>query len=268
MKTIASVTICKGRLHHLRQTLPLLVALGTSEVIVVDYGCPDRSGDWVEANFPGVTVVRVTDDPGFSISRARNIGASQASADWLLFVDADIFAAAGWHGWMQDQLQPGNFYRRALVEGIRDSDTHGTAICARADLAAMGGYDEVYRGWGGEDDDLYQRLILMGVAEREYPAGFVTAIKHGDEERSGWSGLSCMKDVVDLVACYLLAKIETMKVLGITGDLPFDLRVQYMEHTRRELTRWLSENRSYPLRIRFELEMQDQTVGINIDLPY
>ena len=72
MTTIACVITCKGRLHHLKQTLPLIVAMGTSEVIVVDYGCPDGTGDWVEANFPGVTVVRVDDDPGFSPARSRN----------------------------------------------------------------------------------------------------------------------------------------------------------------------------------------------------
>ena len=268
MKAIACVITCKGRLHHLRQTLPLIVAMGTSEVIVVDYGCPDGTGDWVEANFPDVTVIRVHDDPDFWPARARNIGATQATADWLLFIDADILVSAGWHDWMQEHVQPGNIYRRALVEGTRDAETHGTVICARSDFAAAGGYDEVYRGWGGEDEDLYQRLILTGLAEQEYPAGFVAAISHGDEERAGWSGLQCMKDVVDLVACYRLAKIDTMRALGLTGDLPLGLRTQFMENTRRELVKWFADKRSYPLKLTYQLDMQGQTIRIIVDLPY
>ena len=43
-------------------------------MIVVDYGCPDGTEAWVKQNFPEVKVVKVEDDPGFSISRARNLG--------------------------------------------------------------------------------------------------------------------------------------------------------------------------------------------------
>lgn len=268
MKTIACVITCKGRLHHLKQTLPGIAGLGTSEVIVVDYGCPDATGDWVEANFPGVTVVRVDDDPGFCLSRARNIGAAQSAADWLLFIDADIIAAGEWSAWLQQQLQPGNFYRRDRVAGIHDADSHGTVICARADFVAIGGYDEIYRGWGGEDEDLYQRLALAGVTEQAFPADFVAAIRHGDDERAGWSGLRSKQEVIDLVGCYRLAKIETLRTLGLSGELPLAIRNQYMAYTRRELEKWFAANRSCPLRLNYQLEVQGRTIGFDIDLAY
>ena len=90
MNTIALITTCKGRLHHLRETLPLMASQGADEIVVVDYGCPDGAGDWVEREFPGVRVVRVDDDPGFCLPRARNAGARASSARWLAFVDADV----------------------------------------------------------------------------------------------------------------------------------------------------------------------------------
>ncbi len=34
------ITTCKGRLEHLKQTLPAMLAQKDSEVIVVDYSCP------------------------------------------------------------------------------------------------------------------------------------------------------------------------------------------------------------------------------------
>ena len=111
VKKIAFVTSSKGRLHHIRETLPLMVAQNPFEVIVVDYGCPDRTGDWVQANFPAAKVVRVDDDPAFCLPRARNLGARQASADWLVLIDGDVRAGEGWSAWMQQNLQPGNFYR-------------------------------------------------------------------------------------------------------------------------------------------------------------
>src|SRR6476661_4950454 len=125
VKRIAFVTTSKGRLHHIKETVPLMVAQGAAEVIVVDYSCPDKTGDWVEANFPSVKVVRVTDDPGFSVGRARNLGAAQSTADWMVFIDGDVKAAPGWHDWMQKHLSPGRFYRAAPVEGRRDPETWG-----------------------------------------------------------------------------------------------------------------------------------------------
>jgi len=142
MQKISLVTVSKGRLHHIKQTLPLMVAQGADEVIVVDYGCPDKTGDWVEANFPDTQVVRVDDDPGFCTGRARNLGAQQASGDWFAFVDADIKTGPGWVSWMRDNVQPGHFYLAAQTPGKRDPDIFGTVVCARADFEAIGGYDE------------------------------------------------------------------------------------------------------------------------------
>ena len=95
MPKFSLIVTCKGRLMHLRQTLPLFCALSDTEVIVVDYGCPDRSGDWVAAHHPAVKVVRIDDDPGFNPSRARNIAARDCQSDYLLFVDADIKVRPG-----------------------------------------------------------------------------------------------------------------------------------------------------------------------------
>jgi glycosyltransferase involved in cell wall biosynthesis len=90
MKSIAFVTTSKGRLNHIKETLPLMAAQNPDEIIVVDYGCPDGTGDWVEANFPVVKVVRIDDDPGFCVSRARNRGAAKSACDLICFIDADI----------------------------------------------------------------------------------------------------------------------------------------------------------------------------------
>ena len=60
------VTTCKGRLEHLKQSLPRMAAQAGAEVIVVDYDCPDGAGAWVAENFPAVRVVRVADAPLFN----------------------------------------------------------------------------------------------------------------------------------------------------------------------------------------------------------
>ena len=53
------VTTCMGRLDHLKESLPAMLAQPDSEVIVVDYSCPQGTGDYVAKHFPAARVVRV-----------------------------------------------------------------------------------------------------------------------------------------------------------------------------------------------------------------
>ncbi len=182
---IAFVTTCKGRLHHLKETLPLLVSMGPEQIIVVDYGCPDGTGEWVRKTHPEVTLVSVSDDPGFCASRARNLGAGAASTEWICFIDADIRVDPAWLDWIRGNLQSGHFYRAAKIQGVRQKETWGTVICQKTAFQQISGYDEVFRGWGGEDDDLYFRLVENAdQLESAYPAHFISAISHDDEERT------------------------------------------------------------------------------------
>ena len=250
---IAFVTTCKGRLHHLKRSLPLMVAQGAAEVIVVDYGCPDQSGAWVEANFPAVKVVRVTDDPAFSLARARNFGARESQSDWLVFIDADIETAAGWAGWMQDHLESGHFYRVAPIDGERDHEAYGTVICARQDYEAIGGFDEAFRGWAGEDEDFYDRLVRHGALQADYPAEFVNPIRHGDEERIGMTpGWSRHRQII-VNQCYIAAKRHFGMLGGRDDALPLEKRIELLETTQKVLVKWFGEGAREPLTIRYSL---------------
>ena len=75
---LSIVTSCKGRLKYLKQALPTFVAQTESEVVVVDYDCPEGTKEWVAANFSAVRLVNVTREPIFNASRARNLGARDA----------------------------------------------------------------------------------------------------------------------------------------------------------------------------------------------
>jgi GT2 family glycosyltransferase len=236
MTDIAFITTCKGRLHHLQETLPLMVAESPAEMIVVDYGCPQGAGDWVAQNYPAVTVVRADDDPGFCLPRARNLGAQQATSPWLCFIDADVKVTPGWTQWMADNLDAGSFYRAAKIDGERVRDTWGTVLCSRKGFIDIGGYDEVFRGWGGEDDDLYDRLRLAGYVESEYPSGFVAAIHHDDEERTLFHDIK-EKELHHFVnRFYLEAKLDLMKIIG--KELPLADRLAIMQKIKSEIMAW------------------------------
>jgi glycosyltransferase involved in cell wall biosynthesis len=242
MDGIAFVTVSKGRLQHIKKTLPLLLRQGATEVAVVDYDCPDGTADWVEAHFPTVKIVRATDNQGFCLSRGRNLGAEQTRSEWLVFVDADVETEEGWMEWMEQHLKPGHFYRAEPVGGQRDPNTYGTVICARGDFEAVSGYDEAHRGWGGEDEDLYYNLIRHGVVEDHYPSKFVRAIPHGNEMRAGWQELGGMNEMFLVNHIYHAAKRQLEVLLDQRAILPLEVRCNIMADTRRMMADWLKDS--------------------------
>lgn len=186
MPLVSFVTTCKSRLDHLKLTLPLMTGQSNSEVIVVDYGCPDGAAAWVRANHPGVRVVEVGDDPGFSVARARNIGAARATGRFLCFIDADIRLQGDLGAWVAKHGHEGRYYVASTTSSY---SICGTVVCHRDLFAAAGGYDEAFRGWGGEDGDLYQELLNVGGEKATFPADLLSAIEHGDESRYFGNGI-------------------------------------------------------------------------------
>ena len=250
--TIAFVTVCRGRLHHLRESLPRMAAQQPSELIVVDYDCPDGTGAWVEANVPEATVVRGSQpDGGFNISRARNLGAAAATSEWLFFVDADILLGPRLGHALRTGLQPGHFYQPAAKASNSGSQIYGSFACSAADFRAIGGYDEVIEGWGREDKDLYQRLQLHGVERAFYASTLLSVIKHGDAERHVLPGMDDRWQNEAVNACYVEAKQKISLASGRRGDLPLARRQKLMENCRRIVGEWYRSGAVRPLPVRF-----------------
>lgn len=179
---ISLITTCKGRLEHLKRSLPTFQA-ASEDVVVVDYGCPDGTGDYVEENFPNVTLVREKDVPVFNVSRARNLGARAARGDALFFCDADVLLA---------QAAKQNLNKINLIGSYatfrRPNDLRGTCLVARSDFERIGGYDEVLVGYSGEDLDLYMRLRHARLSPFYFENGIVSEfISHDDASRIRYS---------------------------------------------------------------------------------
>lgn len=202
------ITTCKGRLHHLRQSLPAALASGTAEFIVVDYGCPDGAGRWVREHHPAVTVVTVSDDPGFNAARARNAGAAAARTQWLGFFDADVLLAPGFFARVESGVDLGHYY----VPDSGDPNTWGSCLVERAAFLAAGGYDEAIDNWGGEDNDLYAALALHGVRRGHYPGQLVVPIRHSDAQRNRFHRIKNLDRAVRLGDVYRTIKFDLMRL--------------------------------------------------------
>jgi len=214
MKQFAYVTTCKGRLSHLQESLPRVAGQSNVECIVVDYGCPERCGDWVEAHFQNVKVVRTGPTDGFNASRARNAGAAVARAAWLGFFDADILVDSTFPATVIPALKEGNYYRAHPVT----NQTWGTLICHRSDFERVQGYDEAYKGWGGEDDDLIMFLSLQGLKQMGFPAALLSEIAHSDEQRTRFCEIQDRWLQSQINQMYLQAKLDLFRLRGTHLD--------------------------------------------------
>ena len=186
------ITACKGRLEHLKQSLPAMLAQTDSEVIVVDFSCPEEAASYVEAHFAKARTIRVEGEERFSNWRARNAGASAAKGNYLVFCDADIVLAKGATGTLAKLIGPNSFgyfkndlSRKVGEEGLAGNQIKGFQVIPRSAFEKRGGYDEFLTGYAaGGDTELEERLRFLQLRPVPLDLEIVErVIAHDDEAR-------------------------------------------------------------------------------------
>jgi glycosyltransferase involved in cell wall biosynthesis len=233
MPTLSCIITCKGRLAHLKESLPKVCAAGFDEVIVVDFDCPQSTADWCRANYPKVKAIKVSHQPKFNPSKARNIGARNALSHWLCFLDADVLINNHFTFSFRSKIRNGNFYPLATFLRHNSEDLHGlggTVVCEYSAFSSVGGYDEVMADYGWEDTDFYQRLVRSGYRARLAPPGTIErVIQHG--ERAAFRTLSAQSSFLQN-GFYYAAKLKLMDLFSFNAELPMSIR----EHLFAQIT--------------------------------
>ncbi len=189
--------------HRGRERLPLLRATILSilaqvdvpvECIVVEQ---DHHQQLRERDLPRGTRLlhrlHPTDPAAWHFSWAFNEGTRAARADILVFHDGDILVPAGYareivrwldQGWDAVYLQrilfcmnstdtqslctSGVLSARWTPERVRQNWKGGTRAVRRSCFEAVGGFDESFTDWGGEDVELFDRLLAFRVYRYGY----------------------------------------------------------------------------------------------------
>lgn len=158
-----------------------------SEIVIVDWSSAEpvrpalREAGLLEER---VRVVRVEGEPRWILSHAFNAGFRAAACDRILKADADIVLEPDFfrrNRLKADRFVAGN-WRRA---GEGQAYVNGFFYAHRADLAAIGGFNEYITTYGWDDDDLYHRLEEHGAVRQDVDPGSVHHLPHSDEERLG-----------------------------------------------------------------------------------
>jgi len=216
---LSFITVCKGRLEHLRKTLPSLAAQPNSETIVVDYDCPDGTAEYVLTHYPTVRVVKVKHRPEFNNWEGRNLGATAATGNILAFIDADTVLSNRASEIALRLLTPSTFLKmpaqsklreiKAIGDGgsrIGSNQIAGLMVVRKDDFDRVGGYDQVLRGWGtGGDLDLVDNLIKLGRTLIELPVEFIEeCLAHTDDLRMKYHVIEYTQAVLSALAYRVL----------------------------------------------------------------
>lgn len=219
--------------------------------VVVDYGCPDGTADWVEAVFPDVIVVRADNAEGFNPSRARNLGVAAARTSAVCLIDADVLVAPQFVAVVTAEFDPRRFYLAEPLAG----DVSGTMICDRAAFEFADGYDEACSGWGGEDFDLYERLEFHGLKRASFPASLLAALPHSDAERTRHHAERSKEISNSVNLLYSHIKLDLMRLSGTRVPLEYRRRL----HAEVDQACRCSVEAKAP--VRFELPVTDVDVN-------
>lgn len=208
--SLSIIVTCKGRLRHLKETLPAMAAQPGAETVVVDVDCPEGTAAWVRQALPQVKVVRMENEPLFNIARARNRGAAAAASDLLAFLDADSLLHPDFAAAAVAATSPGNYTQ--CVHGRKQ--LMGCVVVPRAAFEAVQGYDEVFQGWGGEDRDFYRRVERLGLRREEMAPHLLGCIHHGEELRTQFHRIHDRMDAWQINRLYFEAKHGLLALLG------------------------------------------------------
>ncbi len=165
---ISVITTCKNRLYYLKDTIESYVACPrVREVVVVDFdSTPPLVDEMMPDESEKLNLIRVNNQPIWKIGLAQNIGASFVKSDIFLKIDCDV--AIKYIDFYVDDLIKSNgvFYRGKHGDGV----SSGLLLIKKRDFDRVGGYNEWISGWGGDDTDLYERLIESGLTAKYFNA--------------------------------------------------------------------------------------------------
>lgn len=226
---LSIITSCKGRLEHLKQSLPSMLDQDDCEVVVVDFSCPQGVATYVQENFPSARVACIPDRTDFAICEARNAGAAHSTGKWLAFVDADTILTPNALSSFVQTLPAKSFAKfgkgsdlkthKLTASVLSKNSLRGFMVVEREVFEKMGGYDAVLKGYGaGGDVEFDYRLTYFGYNPVMLPETIVTQVlDHDNALRLKYSGL-------DLMVSYIRGRVYFQikrTVLGFFhGNIP------------------------------------------------
>lgn len=302
---VSLVTCCRDRNENLLLALPSWLAqTEIDEIVIVDFtSATPVSQTLREAGIddPRIVVARVEDEPRWVLSYAFNIGFRIARHETIIKADADIVLEPGFcaaHRPKPGQFIAGNW--RLAAKG--QEFVNGFFQVARGDLLAIKGFNEYILGYGWDDDDLYARLLGLGLTRRDVAPDTLHHLDHADSARMPTfsAKVDCAKTALDQMPMFHIRtnrqiagmmpgwdgarRLTPYKLIAFSGRevllrragppphrVPDHILRMAEAQARAELLSWRTSQRAYDLRpdqceALLSLLPLDQIGALHVDL--
>lgn len=197
MKVSLCIT-CMGRLRDLRRTFARNLNDNPGpdvEFVLLNYNSQDGLDDWVRdkqhdhVESGKLVYLHETTRKLYDSSHAKNMVHRAATGNILCNLDADNYTGPDFGKWLLKNLGThaiGSFLDHSgyYMHWREANGLSGRLALSRTDFLALGGYDELLRGYGHDDTDLFRRARDSGLQTPVFPARFrIPAIDHTDDDR-------------------------------------------------------------------------------------
>lgn len=191
------ITTCKGRLDQLKKMVRSLKesTMPMWNLIIVDYGCPDGTAEWVkwkQDEDRRIFCVKAPDGLPWNLSAARNLGIAaipdspQHIEQIVIFADADTIFKPQCLEHINYQM---NLQRDTFITG--EPNCSGNCVVWTNQLREVIGYDGNFVGWGAEDVDFYIRMTKSGFRKKQiYNPADWSYQDHTDQLRTKYQSMS------------------------------------------------------------------------------
>lgn len=166
-ESVTIVAACKDRATALEASLPSWRGVkGVTEIVLVDYGSQDPSemsslvkGLPGNPNVAEVHVRMTSKEAQWSISRAYNLAASLASGRTIVKADCDTVLSPDFLKYHPIDLRRRHKFYTVDWSSLHSNPLAGVFVMDRVMFELAGGFDERIVSYGGENADLYERLL-------------------------------------------------------------------------------------------------------------
>jgi hypothetical protein len=160
--------------------------VGKARILIVEQGLA-TTVEWLKHQFPNgfVEIVLLKRDTGvFERAATLNAGVRQSQTHWVVLHDGDILVPQGWCDFVKQFIQMDyavvwpalmTLYLDATETARLPKDSPAQAMSCCRELESIsilirkesylqiGGMDEGFVGWGGEDNEFYERAVSLRV---------------------------------------------------------------------------------------------------------
>ena len=161
-----------NRTDRLEKMLPTWAKIeNIKDIVVVDWSSKipiieNKNIQKILENFNKIKIVRVENEKFFHICKSNNIGFKFTNKENKILLKLDVDYVNIDESWIDylaiKEREIGNFYLKQyflIGEHRFYQSSSGFLLVNKKDFKAVKGYNENYSsGWGGDDNDLYERI--------------------------------------------------------------------------------------------------------------